>query len=39
MLTLFPTIAGVPLAGASLERLEPYDGKLSSTVLRGVWAG
>jgi len=22
-----------------LERLEPYEGKLSSTVLRGVWAG
>ena len=39
MLTLVHTIAGTPPAGASLERLEPCEGKLSRTVLRGVWAG
>jgi len=39
MLTLFPTMAGTPRTGASLERLEPCEGKLSRTVLRGVWAG
>ena len=33
------TIAGMPRTGASLERLEPCEGKLSRTVLRGVWAG
>ena len=39
MLTLVQTIAGTPSEGASLERLEPCEGKLSRTVLRGVWAG
>ena len=39
MLSLLPTIAGMPCAGASLERLEPCEGKLSRTVLRGAWAG
>src|SRR5947207_15289395 len=35
MLTLIQTIAGMPHTGASLERLEPCEGKLSRTVLRG----
>ena len=39
MLTLIQPIAGMPRTGASLERLEPCEGKLSRTVLRGVWAG
>ena len=39
MLTLVHPIAGMPRTGASLERLEPCEGKLSRTVLRGVWAG
>ena len=39
MLTLFQNIAGTPHAGAYLERLEPCEGKLSRTVLRGAWAG
>jgi hypothetical protein len=39
MLTFIRTIAGMPRAGASSERLEPCEGKLSRTVLRGVWAG
>ena len=39
MLTFVQPIAGMPRAGASLERLEPCEGKLSRTVLRGVWAG
>jgi len=39
MLTFIQTIAGTPHAGASLERLEPCEGKLSRTVLRGVWTG
>src|SRR5439155_19784711 len=39
MLTLIQTISGMPRTGASLERLEPCEGKLSCTVLRGVWAG
>src|SRR5436190_23945316 len=30
---------GTPRTGVSLERLEPCEGKLSRTVLRGVWAG
>ena len=33
------TIAGMPRTGASLERLEPCEGKLSRTVLRGARAG
>ena len=33
MLTLVQTIAGMPRTGASLERLEPCEGKLSRTVL------
>ncbi len=36
---LIQPIAGMPRAGASLERLEPCEGKLSRTVLRGAWAG
>jgi hypothetical protein len=32
-------IAGSPQSRLVLERLEPYDGKLSSTVPRGAWAG
>ena len=39
MLTLNQAIAGMPRTGVSLERLEPCEGKLSRTVLRGVWAG
>jgi len=39
MLTLIQPIAGMPRTGVSLERLEPCEGKLSRTVLRGVWAG
>ena len=39
MLTFIPTIAGMPLTGASLERLEPCEAKVSRTVLRGAWAG
>ena len=39
MLTLVQSIAGMPRTGASLERLEPCEGKLSRTVLRGAWAG
>ena len=39
MLALFQTIAGMSRTGASLERLEPCEGKLSRTVLRGAWAG
>jgi hypothetical protein len=39
MLMLFPTIAGMPRTGASLERLEPCEAKVSRTVLRGAWAG
>ena len=37
MLTLVQPIAGMPRTGASLERLEPCEGKLSRTVLR--WDG
>ena len=36
---LIQKVAGMPRTGASLERLEPCEGKLSRTVLRGVWAG
>jgi hypothetical protein len=36
---LFQPIAGMPRTGASLERLEPCEAKVSRTVLRGVWAG
>jgi hypothetical protein len=32
-------IAGSPRQRLILERLEPCEGKLSRTVLRGVWAG
>ena len=39
MLTLLQSIAGVPRTGASLERLEPCEAKVSRTVLRGAWAG
>src|SRR5439155_17900907 len=39
MLTLFQKSAGTPRTGVSLERLEPCEGKLSHTVLRGLWAG
>ena len=39
MLTLIQPIAGMPRTGASSERLEPCEGKLSRTVLRGAWAG
>lgn len=35
MLLLIQTIAGMPLTGASLERLEPCEAKVSRTVLRG----
>jgi hypothetical protein len=38
MLTLIRAIAGTPRTGVSLERHEPFEGKLSRTVLRGVWA-
>jgi len=39
MLTLFQPIAEMPRTGASLERLEPCEAKVSRPVLRGVWAG
>jgi len=39
MLTLIQPIAGVPRTGASLERLEPCEAKVSRTVLRGARAG
>lgn len=39
MLMLIQKIAGTPRTGVSLERLEPCEGKLSRTVLRGVRAG
>jgi hypothetical protein len=39
MLLFIQKIAGEPREGAPLERLEPCEGKLSRTVLRGVWAG
>ena len=39
MLKLFHKIAGTPCTGVSLERPEPCEGKLSRTVLRGMWAG
>jgi hypothetical protein len=39
MLKLNQTIAGMPRTGASLERPEPCEGKLSRTVLRGARAG
>ncbi len=39
MLTLIQPIAGMPRTGASLDRLEPCEGKLSRTVLRGARAG
>jgi hypothetical protein len=39
MCTFIQSIAGMPRTGASLERLEPCEGKLSRTVLRGAWAG
>jgi len=39
MLTFNQAIAGASRTGASLERPEPCEGKLSRTVLRGVWAG
>jgi hypothetical protein len=32
-------VAGCPQKVDTFEVLEPYDGKLSCTVLRGVWAG
>ena len=35
----FPSSSGMPRTGAFLERLEPCEGKLSRTVLRGAWAG
>ena len=35
MLTFVQTIAGMPRMGASLDRPEPCEGKLSRTVLRG----
>jgi hypothetical protein len=38
-LTFNREIAGTPRTGVSLERLEPCEGKLSRTVLRGVRAG
>ena len=39
MLMFIREIAGTPRTGVSLERLEPCEGKLSRTVLRGVRAG
>ena len=39
MLKLIQSIVGMPRTGGSLERLEPCEGKLSCTVLRGAWAG
>jgi hypothetical protein len=39
MPTFIHTIAGTPRTGVFLERLEPCEGKLSRTVLRGAWAG
>ena len=39
MLKFIHEIAGVPRTGTSFARLEPCEGKLSRTVLRGVWAG
>ncbi len=32
-------VVGCPQKVDTFEVLEPYDGKLSCTVLRGVWAG
>ncbi len=35
----FTSSSGTLRTGMSLERLEPCEGKLSRTVLRGAWAG
>ena len=39
MLTFIQQIAEMPRRGASLERLELCEAKISRTVFRGVWAG
>jgi hypothetical protein len=39
VMQLLPIVSGLARKGWALDRFEPYEGKLSRTVLRGAWAG